>query len=190
MSAPAIQTKRWTRQEYDRLAEAGILAPEERVQLLEGEILTMTPLNSPHSAAIGLVDTALRQIFGPAHWIRIQLPLIVDPDSEPEPDVAVVTGSPREYVKEHPHTALLVVEVADTTLSLDRDRKARIYALAGIPEYWIVNLTERCLEVYRDPVTPPGHPASYRSSKTLSPSDCIAPLAAPSASVAVADLLP
>lgn len=190
MSAPAIHTKRWTRQEYDRLAEAGILGPDERIQLIEGEIITMTPQNSPHAAAIGLVETALRQIFDQTHWIRIQLPLIVDPDSEPGPDLAVVIGSPRKYVTEHPRTALLVVEIADTTLSLDRDRKAPLYARAGIPEYWIVNLLERCLEVFRDPVTPPNQPASYRSTVRLSPSDTIAPLAAPTASITVSDLLP
>lgn len=96
----------------------------------------------------------------------------------------------REYVTEHPRTALLVVEVADTTLALDRDQKARIYARAGIPEYWIVNLPERCLEVYRDPVADPGQPASYRATMKRGPSETIAPLAAPSASVPVADLLP
>ncbi len=190
MAVSAVQTKRWTRQEYDRMAELGLFSPGDRVQLIDGDILTMTPQNSPHAAAIGLVEAALRQILGPAHWIRIQLPLIIDPDSEPEPDVAVVAGSPREYVKEHPRTALLVVEVADTTLALDRDRKARIYARAGIPEYWIVNLTERCLEVYRDPVTPPSQPASYRASQTLGPSDRLAPLAAAATTVAVAALLP
>lgn len=190
MSAPAIQTKRWTRQEYDRMAEAGIFSPNERVELLGGEILLMTPQNSPHSVAIGLVEEALRRAFGPDHWIRIQLPLIIDPDSEPEPDVAVVRGTPRDYLKAHPDTALLVVEVSDTTLVLDRDRKRAIYARAGIPEYWIVNLAERCLEVYRDPVTPPGQPGLYRSSRQLNPSTTISPLAAPSASVAVADLLP
>lgn len=190
MSAPAIQTKHWTRQEYDRLADADILAPDERVELLEGEIVTMTPQHGPHAAAIGLAEAALRQAFGSAHWIRIQLPLIVDPDSEPEPDLAVVSGSPRGYVNEHPRTALLVVEIADSTLGRDRVHKAPIYARAGIPEYWIVNLAERCLEVYRDPAAPPDRPASYRSTQTLGPSDSLAPLAAARTTVTVADLLP
>lgn len=190
MSAPAIQTKRWTRQEYDRMAEAGIFSPDDRVQLIDGDIVTMTPQHSPHSAAIGLADAALRQAFGSAYWIRIQLPLIVDPDSEPEPDLAVVSGAPRDYVKEHPRSALLVVEVADTTLSLDRDRKARIYARAGIPEYWIVNLVERCVELYRDPMSSADQPARYHASQRLTATDKITPLARPDASVSVADLLP
>ncbi|MCP9465649.1 MAG: Uma2 family endonuclease [Nitrospira sp.] len=84
---------------------------------------------------------------------------------------------------------MLVAEIADTTLSLDRDRKAPLYARAGIPEYWIINLLERCLEVFRDPVIPSGQPASYRSHVKLGPSDTISLLAAPTASIAVADLL-
>jgi Uma2 family endonuclease len=117
------------------------------------------------------------------------MPLIIDPDSEPEPDLAVVPGSPTDYIHEHPRTALLVVEVSGTTLPLDRDRKRTIYARAGIPEYWIVNLSEQCLEVYRDPVALPGQAGSYRSSQTLGPSAHLSPLTI-SASIAVADMLP
>lgn len=190
MSAPPIQTKRWTRREYDRLAEAGLFNPKEHVQLIEGEILTMTPQDSPHAVTIGKTQRALERAFGQNVWVRIQMPLVVDPDSEPEPDLAVVPGEPGEYLKEHPRTALLVVEVADTTLSLDRERKTRVYARGGIPEYWIVNLAERCLEVYRGPVIPLDQPAAYRSSLKLGPSDTIAPLAAPTVSITVADLLP
>ncbi|HEU5407786.1 MAG TPA: Uma2 family endonuclease [Nitrospira sp.] len=190
MTAPAVQIKRWTRREYDRMAEAGLFGPDEQVELLEGEIITVTPQQSLHSACIGLIDGALRQAFGPSYWIRIQLPLIVDPDSEPEPDLAVVPGSPRDYVHDHPRTALLVVEVADSTIAKDRTYKTKIYARAGIQEYWIVNLAEHCLEVYRDPVAAPGPASLYRSSQKLTPSDSIAPLAATTATVAVADLLP
>ncbi|CUQ67478.1 Uma2 family endonuclease [Candidatus Nitrospira inopinata] len=190
MSAPTVHTKRWTCQEYDRLAESGILDPNEHIQLIEGEIIAMTPRNSPHAVTIGKTQRVLERIFGQGFWVRIQMPLLIDPDSEPEPDLAVVPGDPEEYLKEHPRTAMLVVEVADTTLSLDRDRKAPLYARAGIPEYWIINLLERCLEVFRDPVTPSGQPASYRSHVKLGPSDTISLLAAPTASIAVADLLP
>jgi Uma2 family endonuclease len=190
MSAPAIQTKHWTRQEYDRLAELGMFSPDDRVQLIEGDILTMTPQNSPHAATIGKTQRALEHLFGPNVWVRVQMPLVVDPDSEPEPDLAVVPGAPVDYRDEHPRTAMLVVEVSDSTLPFDRDRKRAIYARAGIPEYWIVNLAERCLEVYRDPVTPPGQRASYRSSQKHSPSESLSPLAAATATVTVADLLP
>ncbi|HWF61095.1 MAG TPA: Uma2 family endonuclease [Nitrospira sp.] len=190
MATPAVQTKRWTRQEYDHIAEAGLFNPDERVELLEGEIITVTPQQSRHSVCIGLIDGALRQVFGASYWIRIQLPLIIDPDSEPEPDLAVVLGSPRDYVHDHPRTAILVVEVADSTIAKDRTYKSRIYARAGIQEYWIVNLAECCLEVYRDPAAAPGQTSLYRSSQKLAPSDSIAPLAASTTPVAVADLLP
>ncbi len=189
MALPAIQIKRWTRREYDRMAEAGIFGPDDRVQLIEGEIVTMTPQNSPHAAAIGKTQRVLERFFGSNVWVRVQMPLIIDPDSEPEPDLAVVEGAPDDYRTEHPRTANLVVEVSESTLTLDREHKRPLYARAGIPEYWIVNLAERCLEVYRDPVSPTGQPASYRSSQKLGPLDRIAPLAAGTA-VAVADLLP
>lgn len=185
MSAPTVQSKRWTRQEYDRMAEAGIFSPGDRVQLIEGDIITMTPQNSPHATAVGKTQRVLDRLFGPSVWVRVQMPLIVDPDSEPEPDLAVVPGEPADYRNEHPRTALLVVEVSDSTLPLDRDRKRAIYARAGISEYWIVNLADRCLEVYRDPA--PG--GSYLSSKEFGPSESVIPLAA-IAAIAVIDLLP
>ncbi|MDF0672865.1 MAG: Uma2 family endonuclease [Nitrospira sp.] len=190
MAAPAVHIKRWTRREYDRMAEVGIFSQDDRVQLIEGDILTMTPQNSPHASAIGKTERALERLFGSNVWVRVQMPLIVDPDSEPEPDLAVVPGTPDDYRDEHPRSALLVVEVSDTTISLDRDRKRAIYARASIPDYWIVNLAERCLEVYRDPVAVPGQASVYRSSQQLTLSDSIAPLAATTTTVAVADLLP
>ncbi|WHZ25368.1 MAG: Uma2 family endonuclease [Nitrospira sp.] len=190
MAAPAVQTKRWTRREYDRMAEAGFFTQGDRVQLIEGDIVTMTPQNSPHASAIGKTERVLERLFGMNVWVRVQMPLIVDPDSEPEPDLAVVPGTPDDYRDEHPRSALLVVEVSDTTLALDRDRKRAIYARAGISEYWIVNLAERCLEVYRDPIAVPGQASVYRSAQKLTPADSLVPLAAPAATVTVADLLP
>jgi Uma2 family endonuclease len=190
MSAPAIQTKRWTRQEYDRMAQAGILSPDDRVQLIAGEIVTMTPQNSPHAAAIGKTQRVLERLFGPDVWIRVQMPLIVDPDSEPEPDLAVVPGAPDDYRDAHPRTALLVIEVSDTTLPLDRDRKRAVYARAGIPEYWIVNLPDRCLEMYRNPVAQSVGSARYQSSQKVVQTETFSPLSNPQAAIAVADLLP
>jgi len=189
MAAPAVQIKRWTRLEYDRMAEAGIFSQDDRVQLIDGDVVTMTPQNSPHASAIGKTERALERLFGMNVWVRVQMPLIVDPDSEPEPDLVVVPGTPYDYRDEHPRSALLAVEVSDTTLALDRDRKRAIYARAGIQEYWIVNLAERCLEVYRDPAAAPGQASVYRSSQKLTPSDSIAPLAATTTTVTVADLL-
>src|SRR5262245_15212608 len=118
-------------------------------------------------------------------------PLALGEHSEPEPDVAVVAGAPEDYLAAHPATAALVVEVADSSLRLDRRFKAAAYARAGLPEYWIVNLPDRVLEVHRDR-HPPANPAddwSYRSLATLPPPGQVTPLAAPHAPILVADLL-
>jgi Uma2 family endonuclease len=174
------------------MADAGIFAPGERVELIEGEIIAMTPQKSPHATAIWLAQEALRLAFGAGFHVRSQLPLTLGPDSEPEPDAAVVRGTAREYVDGHPTTAILVVEVADTTLEFDRGRKAAMYARAGIPEYWIVNLPDRVLEVHRDLGPLPDRPAEhgYRSTRRTGSSDAVAPLSSPTAHVRVADLLP
>jgi Uma2 family endonuclease len=119
MAAHAVQIKRWTRREYDRMAEAGILSEDDRVQLIDGEIVTITPQNSQHAAAVGKAQRVIERLFEVHVWVRVQMPLILDPDSEPEPDLAVLPGSPRDYVQQHPRSALLVIEVSDSTISLD-----------------------------------------------------------------------
>jgi Uma2 family endonuclease len=130
---------------------AGLLHEDERVQLIEGAILRMTPQLPPHALAIQLVADRLRDVFGAGHTVRVQVPLAISDDSEPEPDVAVVTGGARDYRDEHPSTATLVMEIADSSLMFDRHCKARIYARHGLPEYWILSLVDRSLEVYRQP---------------------------------------
>jgi Uma2 family endonuclease len=188
--SPAVQTRLWTRQEYERLVAEGFFHPEERLELVDGEIIRMTPQGSPHATASSLAADTLRTCFGPSHLVRVQMPLALGPDSEPEPDIAVVVGNARDYRDAHPQTAVLIVEVSDTTLTYDRERKARLYARATIPEYWIVNLLERRLEVYRDSISTGAGGPAYRTRVILDPSKTIAPLAAPSSSIAVADLLP
>ncbi|MGH7334084.1 MAG: Uma2 family endonuclease [Candidatus Rokuibacteriota bacterium] len=184
--------RRWTRHEYERLVEQGFLGSGDRVELLEGWLLVQEPQHSPHATATRLAQEALRAAFGPGWDVRAGLPLALGRFSEPEPDVSVVHGSPRDYRDAHPTEAALVVEVAHASLRLDRTRKARIYARAGIPDYWIVNLVTRVLEVYRDPVAlDSAHRRwEYRMVRSLGPGDSVTPLAAPQASIAVADLLP
>jgi Uma2 family endonuclease len=121
------------------------------LELLDGEIIDMPPQKSRHATAVTLVAEALRTIFGPGATVRVQLPFCLDDRSEPEPDVAVVPGNPRDYRDAHPSRALLVCEVSDTTLAYDRGRKLAAYARAGIPEYWILDLTAETLEVCRKP---------------------------------------
>jgi Uma2 family endonuclease len=181
----AIELRRWTREEYDRMAAAGVFAPGERVELIDGEILKMTPQGSAHFTAIRLAEEALHSAFGPGFEVRAQAPLALNAISESEPDVAVVRGFPRDYRDLHPVTALLVLEVSDTTLEYDRQRKGQLYACAGIQDYWLINIADHCVEVYQDPIE-----GSYCSMSHFQPGDVISPLAAPEAKIAVDDILP
>lgn len=171
---------------------AGVFPPGERVELVDGEVLAKSAQGSAHATAVRLTEDALRVAFGAGHDIRVQMPLALDPSSGPEPDVTVVPGSPRDYRDAHPSSALLVVEVADTTLVYDREQKGSLYARAGVAEYWLVNLLDRRLEVYRDPTPLPEgrYGWGYRTARSYTAGDLISPLAAPQARVNVADLLP
>ncbi|HVX86677.1 MAG TPA: Uma2 family endonuclease [Phycisphaerae bacterium] len=182
---------RFTREEYYRMGDLGIFH-DKRVELIEGEIIYMPPMKDLHAVAIGLVGPILANAF-PDFWVRNQLPLAVAKKSDPVPDFSVTPGNPRDYLgKPHPHTALLVIEIADSTLAFDRNTKASLYARAAVLDYWILNLRDRSLEVYRDPVTDPDAPLGhrYQSLATLHPPAIISPLAAPAAQIPVADLLP
>jgi len=190
MSTAAVQARHWSRQDYERLVSAGMFHPEERLELVEGEILQMSPQGSAHATAVSLVESALREAFGSDYLIRIQMPLALDPDSEPEPDIAVIIGSPRDYRNAHPNIAELVVEVADTTIEYDRKRKAPLYAKAGIQEYWILNILDRQLEVFSLPARDNSSSRPYHERKILTPSETVSPLHLPEMSILVADLLP
>lgn len=184
--------KLWSLAEYYRLIEAGVF-DDQRVELIEGKIVQMPQHKSPHSVALGIADDAVRAAFGPGHWFRNRLPLHVGGDSAPEPDIAVVPGKAADYAgQDHPTSALLVIEVSETTLGYDRGTKGSLYARAGIADYWVVNLKGRRLEVYRQPVPDPSRPFGfgYASALVLSPGDVITPLAAPQVSVMVNDFLP
>ena len=179
------ETYRWSREVYDRAVEAGVFGPEDRVELIEGELLTMAPQGSRHAAVATRVGALLARVFGDRGHVRTQMPLAADDDSEPEPDLAVVPGDALDYLDAHPAAALLIVEVADDSLRRDRSVKKRLYARCGIPEYWIVSLPDACLEVYRRPVGD-----AYRDAAALPAGETVAPLAAPSAVIPVSDLLP
>ena len=188
MSIAEPKALRWTRDEYCRLAETGVLR-DRRVQLIDGEIIEMAPQRNEHAVAIELAHDVLRSAFPTGYRIRIQSPLALSASSEPEPDLAVVQGSPRQSAS-HPTNAALVLEIADTTLRLDRTRKARLYAEAGVPDYWILNLPDRCLEVRRSPVRDDAGEWTYADVRPIPIGRSIAPLAAPHVQIAVADLLP
>lgn len=188
--APAAEPRpfMWTVERYEQMAEMGWF-DDVRTELLEGEIIKMCPISSPHSAITTVIRMELERAFGAGYFARIQMPLrILALSSEPEPDVALVAGSALDYEDENPVTAVLVVEVADTTLGIDRIRKAAIYAAAEIPEYWIANLQQNQLEIFREPVYDERGPR-YSSTQTLTRRHEIAPLAKPDARIKVADLI-
>jgi Uma2 family endonuclease len=177
----------WTRKEWDRLVELGFF-DGERLELIEGRIVRMSPQRVPHSVAVELVDRCLRRVFVPGHRMRCQLPFRPADGSEPEPDIAVIAGDDPRASKEHPSSAVLIVEISETTLEHDR-WKARLYAASGVPEYWILNLVARNLEVYRNPEMGEGGVARYASSKILTERDRLSPLTA-NLEISVAELLP
>jgi Uma2 family endonuclease len=186
MSTPAaIRPHLWSRQEYDRMVEAGVFAPGSRVQLIEGEIVEIPPQGSLHATAISLVEDALRRMCPEGLYLRTRMPIALDLRSEPEPDAALVRGSPRDFAQAHPATVELAIEVADTTVSFDRGRKRALYARNGVPEYWILNVAEGCLEVYRQP-----EGEAYRVAQVLRPPETVSPLACPRSAIPVDDLLP
>jgi Uma2 family endonuclease len=172
----AVQVRRWTRQEYERMTEAGVLTENDRVELIGGEILTVTPQDSPHATAVSLADDALRRVLPPNMFVRVQLPLALGEDSEPEPDIAVVRGTIRDYRDAHPSTAVLVIEVADSSLAFDRRVKGSLYARERVAEYWIINLVESVVEIYRDPTEDPSarFGCSYARSNRVTRTESIA----------------
>jgi Uma2 family endonuclease len=187
----APRPRRWTKAEYHTMGELGWF-DFQRVELLDGEIFQMPVPGPPHCVSLDKTSEVLAVIFPrQRYWLRNQMPLDLGLDAEPQPDLAVADG-PRASFPTHPTTALLVVEVSDTTLYIDRGRKAGIYARAGIADYWIVNVNSRQLEIYRRPVADTTVPEGYRYDETviLNETDSVSPLAAPQATIRVADLLP
>lgn len=189
VTAPQVHT--WTLDEYYQMAEVGVFEGKH-VELITGQVVDMSPMGSPHMTAVTLTGEVLRQAFGPGYFLRIQGPLTCGLSSAPEPDVAVIAGQIREYTHAHPSTAVLVVEVADTSLAYDRSTKASLYASAGIPEYWIVNLLARCLEVHRQPRGEASQPLGYgyATVTSLRDTESVTPLALPQARLMVAEMLP
>ncbi len=187
MAQPAHVEPRYTAQSYFALVDSGVLRHDDRVELLEGVIVTMSPQSPRHASATTRVAEAIRDAIGKRAVIRVQSPLIAGPRSVPEPDIAVVTGPASAYDDAHPDAALLVVEIADSSLPQDRLTKAAVYAAAGIPEYWLVNLRDDQVEVLRSPDPAAGN---FRDCRTARRGERIGIAAFTGASVLVDDLLP
>ena len=192
MTMYPVQTRRWTRVEYDRLVDLDILKEDEPVELLGGQVIVAEPKGSRHSTAVGLTAAALRAAFGAGWVIRVQDPVALDDESEPEPDVVVVPGQHRHYLDAHPARPVLVVEIADSSLDFDRRHKGGLYARAGISDYWIVNVVDDVVEVHRGPVPDLSGEFDWRywNIETFHAGASISPLWRPDVTVAVADLLP
>jgi Uma2 family endonuclease len=187
----APHRRSWSRAEYERLIALGFFAGQ-RVERIEGAIIQMTPMLGPHATALGLMTDALTPHIGAGLILRAQLPLALGPDSDPEPDSAIVAGGWRDDAAGHPTTALLVIEIADSSLAHDRTTEARSYARAGVADYWIVNLAERQVEVSRSPEREPSHLERwrYRAHHRAQPGDHLAPPLRPTVAIAVDDVPP
>lgn len=181
----------WNRDEYYRLAELGFFEGK-RVELIEGEIIEMSPMNELHATVVRMVLSVLRKHFGDDFLIDSQLPMGFSPITEPEPDVAVIKGKITDFIQEHPKTAALIIEVSDATLRNDRHKKSSLYARHAIQDYWILNLKNRTLEVYRQPIEDENtfYGFNYGEKLTLDETREVSPLVKDEAKIKIADLLP
>ena len=187
MAAPAPAAARITVERYFRLVDEGVLRPDDRVELLEGVVVSMSPQNPPHAGIVSMLSELFWRRVGDRASVRVQLPLIMGALSVPEPDIAIVPGRGADYLAAHPTTALLVVEVADSSVAQDRLTKAAIYARGGVPEYVLVNLRDDCVELHRSPDRAAG---TFRSVRVLRRGERLQLEGFPDVEVAVDELLP
>jgi Uma2 family endonuclease len=178
--------RRFTVEDYYRMGEAGILGEDDRVELIEGEIVEMPPIGSPHGGGVNRLIHLFTGLLGDRAVVSAQNPVRLSDISEPVPDITLLRSRADFYAGSHPRPGdvLLLVEVADTSGAFDRRVKAPLYARAGIPEYWIVDLPRGLLEIHRDP-----SPDGYLVRRELHPGDRVAPAALPDAELEVRDIL-
>ncbi|MBD2692501.1 Uma2 family endonuclease [Anabaena catenula] len=182
-----LQLRLWTVDEYHRIAEAGIFEPSERVELLEGKIIWMVAKGTAHSSAVGRTNKLLQNRLGNQAWIAVQDPVKLNERSEPEPDIAVVKIDPLDYADHHPTPAeiYLIIEIADSSLKLDTEIKAKAYSQAGIKDYWVLDVVKRELIVFRNPTT-----EGYQNQEIITEQQKISPLDFPDLEIVVAEMLP
>jgi len=166
-AAEPVRQRRFTREEYVRMAETGVLGPEDRTELIDGYLVERTAQNAPHRAAVEKVDSQFQQVLEKQdYWVQTQATLPLDCRNVPEPDIAILSGAPDDLIDGEPDEIPLIVEVADRTLTYDRTEKLVCYASNDIPEYWIVNLRSQTLESYHNPSGD-----EYRERRTLERGD-------------------
>jgi len=176
----------FTVDEYRRMAEVGLLHEDSRVELIDGEIVQMSPIGRRHASRVGKLSNKLARELGDLAIVWPQNPIHLTDQAEPEPDVTLLRPRPDFYDGKDPDAGdvLLVIEVADSSLDYDRRVKAPLYARHEIPDYWLVNLVDGHVAVYRDPA-----PDGYRSVQLFHPGDVLRPLAFPNLVLAVEDIL-
>jgi Uma2 family endonuclease len=179
--------KYWTVQDYHRMSEMGFLTPEERTELINGQIVLMASKGAPHVTSLHLLANELRDQLGNTALVRTQDPIQLDDWLEPEPTLVIARGTVSDYADRHPRPSNieLVVEVADSTLKQDCEIKDKLYAQAGITDYWVLDLKNRQLHVFRNPT-----PTGYTSHLILTEPNQIAPLSFPSLTLSLTAILP
>jgi Uma2 family endonuclease len=185
------QPVRWTCAQFHDLGADGWF-DHKHVMLIDGVILEMPLANPPHATAEALTEGVLRRVFATGFVVRTEKPLPLGQSTDPVPDVAVVVGAVRDFARAHPTTAVLVVEVAESSLAYDTGDKASLYAAAGIADYWVVDLVNRRLVVMRDPTADVSRTFGfgYAIASNVPVGQGVSPLAAPGVTIAVADLMP
>lgn len=185
MIAPA--TRLWTVEEYHHMLEVGIIAPDERVELINGEVISMAAKKPPHVLVTELAAEYLRQLWHEVAYVRTQDPVCLNNRTEPEPDIAVVMPPLRRYLDHHPSTdeIFLIIEVADATLKFDTEKKAAVYAKSKIADYWVIDAIKRQVYVFRTPMS-----GAYTEKSVLSEHSTIRPLAFPETEVALWEFFP
>lgn len=184
LTMTATKNRLWTVDEYHRMIEVGILAPDNKVELIEGRIIEVSPQRPPHAATTQRIDRYLQNLLRGQAGIRVQLPITLL-TSEPEPDIAVVLIDPDEYADHHPNPSeiLLLIEVSYSTLKFDREEKAPAYARANIADYWILDIVERQTYICRNP-----NQSGYQSEIILNTDATVKPLAFPNVEIPLSEL--
>jgi Uma2 family endonuclease len=180
--------KYWSVEEFHEVFSSA-KRRSQRPYLVRGVVWEQGEMNPPHAYFVDVVNEVLRSIFQDGYRVRVQSSLVLGLDTDPQPDIAIVRGSALDFRFVHPTTAELVVEISDTTIFEDQTTKAELYAAAGIPEYWIVDINDNRLLVMRDPLVIEAGGCSYRSVQELRAGATVNPLAAPEVVIAVGDLL-
>jgi Uma2 family endonuclease len=183
----AFTLRKWTVKEYHKLGEVGIFNPEERLELIEGNIIKISAKGTVHASATRRTATLLHNLVGNQAAVYNKSPIALDDNSEPEPDIAVVKIDPFDYASHHPTPSevYLIIEVADSSLTFDREIKAKIYARSGIADYWVLNVGDRQLHVFREPAVD-----GYQSEVILAETASISPIEFPAFNIAIQAMLP